>query len=125
VRKLRELGIAVWCFESATQRVSFTDFRKKCAEEKISGVFFEGGAQLVSELIRARQLDYLFAYHAPVFFADDKAKSIFSGLRPERLDQSVRLADVRHEVFGDDSLMRGRIEYPEKMLIDETVFGLR
>ena len=88
-------------------------------------MFFEGGAQLVSELVRARQLDYLLAYRAPVLFADDKAKSIFSGLRPEHLDQAVRLADVRHESFGDDLLMRGRVVYPEKMLIDETVFSLR
>ncbi len=125
VRKLRELGIKVWLFESGTQRVPFADFRRRCAEERISGVFFEGGAQLVSELIRARQLDYVFAYHAPVLFADEKAKSIFNGLRPERLDQAVRLTDVRHEVFADDILTHGRVTYPEKMLIDETVFSLR
>ncbi len=125
VRKLRELGIAVWCFESPTQRVSFTDFRKKCVEERISGVFFEGGAQIVSELVRAQQLDYLFAYRAPVLFADDKAKGAFSGLRPERVDQAVRLEDLRHETFGDDALMRGRVAYPEKLLLDETVFSLR
>lgn len=125
VRKLRDLGIKVWCFESPTQRVAFGDFRKKCAEERIAGVFFEGGAQIVSELVRAQQLDYLFAYHAPVLFADDKAKSVFSGLRPERLDQAVRLENVRHEVFGDDTLMRGRVVYPDRMLLDETVFSLR
>ena len=125
VRKLRDHGITVWCIESASQRVSFADFRKKCAEEKIAGVYFEGGAQLVSELIRARQLDYLFCYRAPVLFADDKAKSAFSGLRPERIDQAVRLSDVRHEAFGDDVMIRGRVDYPEKMLIDETVFSLR
>lgn len=125
VRKLRDLGIKVWCIESETQRVPFPEFRKKCAEEKIAGVLFEGGAQLVSELIRARQLDYLFFYRAPVLFADDKAKSAFSGLRPERVDQAVRLADVRHHHFGDDTLMRGNVVYPEKMLVDETVFSLR
>jgi diaminohydroxyphosphoribosylaminopyrimidine deaminase/5-amino-6-(5-phosphoribosylamino)uracil reductase len=123
VRKLRDLGIKVWLFESGTQRVPFVDFRRRCAEERISGVFFEGGAQLVSELIRARQLDYVFAYHAPILFADEKAKSIFNGLRPERVDQAVRLTDVRHESFGDDLLMRGRVDYPEKMLIDETTAG--
>ena len=125
VRKLRDLGIKVWCIESASQRVGFSDFRKKCAEEKIPGVMFEGGALLLSELIRARQLDYLFFYRAPMFFADDKAKSAFSGLRPERLDQAVRLSDVRHHQFGDDAMMRGNVIYPEKMLIDETVFSLR
>ena len=79
----------------------------------------------MSELVRTRELDYLFMYRAPVLFADDKAKSVFSGLRPERPDQAVRLADVQHETFGDDSLMRGRTVYPDKMLIDETVFSLR
>jgi diaminohydroxyphosphoribosylaminopyrimidine deaminase/5-amino-6-(5-phosphoribosylamino)uracil reductase len=94
-------------------------------EERISGVFIEGGAQLISELLRARELDYLFAYHAPLLFADDKARTIFSGLRPERVAQGVRLDEVRHESFGGDVLMRGRVVYPEKMLVDEAVFRLR
>jgi diaminohydroxyphosphoribosylaminopyrimidine deaminase/5-amino-6-(5-phosphoribosylamino)uracil reductase len=125
VRKLREQGIRVWCLESTSHRVPFAAFRKKCAEEQISGVLIEGGAQLVSELMRARELDYLLAYRAPLLLADDRAKSIFHGLRPERPEQGLRLADVRHEVFGDDALMRGRVVYPEKLLIDETVFGLK
>ena len=125
VRKLREMGIKVWLLESASQRVSFADFRKKCAEERIAGVYFEGGARLISEVMRARQLDYLYVYCAPMLFADDKAKSALSGFRPESLDQAVRLADVRHHQFGDDAMMRGRVVYPEKMLVDETVFGLR
>jgi diaminohydroxyphosphoribosylaminopyrimidine deaminase/5-amino-6-(5-phosphoribosylamino)uracil reductase len=125
VRKLRDLGIKVWLFDSGTQRVPFADFRRRCAAERISGVFFEGGAQLVSEVLRARQLDYLMVYRAPVLFADEKGRSIFGGLRPDRLDQAVRLADVRHETFDDDELMRGRVVYPEKLQIDETAFGGR
>jgi diaminohydroxyphosphoribosylaminopyrimidine deaminase / 5-amino-6-(5-phosphoribosylamino)uracil reductase len=125
VRKLREMGIAVWTFDSPTQRVPFADFRKKLAEERIPAVLFEGGAQLISELVRARQLDYLFVYHAPVLFADDKAKSIFSGLRPEKPDQAVRLTELRHEHFDGDLLMRGYVQYPEKMIVDETVFSIR
>ncbi|MDE3085020.1 MAG: bifunctional diaminohydroxyphosphoribosylaminopyrimidine deaminase/5-amino-6-(5-phosphoribosylamino)uracil reductase RibD, partial [Verrucomicrobiota bacterium] len=72
VRKLRELGVQVWSLPSATQRVSFKDFRKKCAEESITGVYFEGGAQLVSELLQSRELDYLFVYRSPLLLADDK-----------------------------------------------------
>jgi len=125
VRKLQAMGIKVWTFDSATQRVSFTDFRKRCAEERIAGVYVEGGAHLISELVRARALDYLFAYHAPVLLADDKAKTIFSGMRPEKIEHAVRLTDVRHESFGGDVLMRGRMQYPDKMLVDETAFGGR
>lgn len=125
VRKLREMGVKVWCLESSTQRVSFTEFRRRCAEERISGVYFEGGAQLLSELVRARQLDYLFLYRAPLLFADDKARSIFTGLRPERVRDAVRLREVRHESFGDDDLTRGYMVYPDKLLVDETMFSLR
>ena len=125
VRKLRDLGVQVWVIDSPSQRVPFAAFRRRCAEERISGVLIEGGAQLISELLRARELDYLFAYHAPLLFADDKARSIFSGLRPERVGQGVRLEEVRHESFGGDVLMRGRVVYPEKMLVDEAVFRLR
>jgi diaminohydroxyphosphoribosylaminopyrimidine deaminase / 5-amino-6-(5-phosphoribosylamino)uracil reductase len=125
VRKLRDLGVRVWVMDTPTQRVNFADFRKRCAEEKVTGVYFEGGSLLLSELVRSRQLDYLFAYRAPVLFADEKAKTMFTGLRPEKLDQAVRLSQVRNEVFGDDSLMRGKVIYPEKLLLDETAFGVR
>ena len=120
VRKLRDLGVHVWVLESPTQRVSFADFRSRCAAERITGVYFEGGALLLSELLRARQLDYLFAYRAPVLLADNKARDLFSGLRTEKLTQAVRLEHVQHASLGDDQLMRGRVVYPPKLMIDET-----
>lgn len=125
VRKLREMGVQVWVMESGNQRVPFSLFRQKCVQERIAGVYFEGGAQLLSELMRARELDYLFSYRAPILFADDKAKGMFSGLRPENLTQALRLEDTRHAVFGDDALLRGKVVYPEKLLLDEASFGLR
>lgn len=124
VRKLRDLGVQVWIVPSPTQRVSLADFRRRCAEEKISGVYIEGGSQLISELIQLRELDYLMVYRSPMLFADDRAKSAFSGLRTERLVNAVRLRDVRHETFGDDFLTRGQTLYPEKLYVDETVFSL-
>jgi diaminohydroxyphosphoribosylaminopyrimidine deaminase/5-amino-6-(5-phosphoribosylamino)uracil reductase len=125
VRKLRDQGVNVWVLRSPTQQVPFGEFRTRCAEEKITGVYFEGGPVLLSEALAARALDYLFAYRAPLLFADEKARSIFSGLRTEKVGASVRLAEVRREQFGDDDLVRGRIVYPEKLQIDETVIGVR
>ncbi|HRJ48631.1 MAG TPA: bifunctional diaminohydroxyphosphoribosylaminopyrimidine deaminase/5-amino-6-(5-phosphoribosylamino)uracil reductase RibD, partial [Opitutaceae bacterium] len=125
VRKLRDLGVQVWCLPSATQRVNFADFRRKCAEERISGVYFEGGPQLVSQMLRDRQIDYLFIYRAPMLLADGKARDMFDGLRTERLTDAVRIRDVQHGRHGDDMLTRGRVVYPERMSVDETVFSLR
>jgi len=121
VRKLMDLGVQVWVMDTPTQRVGFADFRRRCTEEKITGVYFEGGAQLISELLRSRQLDYLFSYRAPLLFADEKAKGMFTGLSPEGVVQAVRLADVRHSTFDDDALMRGRVTYPEKLALGEAL----
>ncbi|MBA3849628.1 MAG: bifunctional diaminohydroxyphosphoribosylaminopyrimidine deaminase/5-amino-6-(5-phosphoribosylamino)uracil reductase RibD [Opitutus sp.] len=125
VRKLNSMGVKTWVLGGQSAKVSFGDFRRRCAEEGITGVFFEGGAQLLSELLQAHELDYLFTYHAPVLFADDKGKTILRGLRTETLANAVRLTCVRHEVHGDDSLMRGFVKYPEKMFIDEAAFSRR
>jgi diaminohydroxyphosphoribosylaminopyrimidine deaminase / 5-amino-6-(5-phosphoribosylamino)uracil reductase len=124
VRKLRALGVGVWVFESASGRVPLAQFRARCAAEGISGVLFEGGAQLLSRAVTERQLDYLFAYHAPVIFGDDRARSVLVGLRTETVAQALRLSDVRRMTLGDDSLVRGRVVYPERIQIDETLYSL-
>ncbi|MFA5266152.1 MAG: bifunctional diaminohydroxyphosphoribosylaminopyrimidine deaminase/5-amino-6-(5-phosphoribosylamino)uracil reductase RibD [Opitutaceae bacterium] len=124
VRKLEASGAKVWMFDSPNQRVPLGDFRKRCAAENICGVYFEGGVQLLSELLQERQLDYLFMYRAPMLFADDKAKAAFTGLRTEKLANAVRIVDVRHETFSDDMLSRGRVQYPEVLQVDEAAFRL-
>jgi diaminohydroxyphosphoribosylaminopyrimidine deaminase/5-amino-6-(5-phosphoribosylamino)uracil reductase len=124
VRKLKSLGVQVWIFDSATQRAPLEDFRRQCAEFGITGVFFEGGPELVSQCARERQLDYFFTYCAPLFLADERAKPMLSGFRTEKLAHALRLTDVRHEVLGSDILVRGRMAYPEKLQIDESTFSL-
>jgi diaminohydroxyphosphoribosylaminopyrimidine deaminase/5-amino-6-(5-phosphoribosylamino)uracil reductase len=124
VRKLRAMGVGVWVFDSASGRVPLEQFRARCALERISGVLFEGGPQLLSRAVTERQLDYLLAYQAPVIFGDERAKSVLSGMRTETMAQALRLSDVRRMALGDDSLVRGRVVYPERIQIDETLFSL-
>ena len=124
VRKLRSLGVQVWVCESSSQRASFAEFRKRCAEEGINGVLFEGGSQLISELAQERQLDYFFNYSAPIILGDEKAKPVLRGLRTERLANALRLTDLRHEMLSPDFLIRGRVQYPDKIQVDEATFSL-
>ncbi len=125
VRKLKDLGVTVWCLNSPTQRVQLAEFRQRCAAEKITGVYFEGGAQLVSECLQERQIDYLFLYRAPILLADEKAKPGYLGLRAEKLSDAIRLRDVEHASFGDDQLLRGHVVYPQKIHLDEALLSVR
>ena len=124
VRKLQAQGVQVWSLESDTTRAPLPEFRRMCAAAGITGIYVEGGAQIISELIQFRQLDYLFVYRSPLLLGDERAKSAFKGLRTEKLANAVRLEDVRHAAFGPDELMRGRVVYPEKLQVDETTFSL-
>ncbi len=124
VRKLRDAGVQVWICPSRTQRVGFADFRRRCAEAGISGVYFEGGPHLVSQLMHERQLDYFFSYTAPILIGDEKARAMLGGLRTEKLSQALRLTDTRFARLGDDTLCRGRVVYPEKLQVDEATFSL-
>lgn len=123
MRRLEQAGVKVWPLRGVEGRISFPAFRERCAAEEITGVYVEGGPQLLSELLHAREIDYLFAYRAPLLFADDRAKSVIRGLRTEKLDQAIRLDHVHHATFGDDIMTRGFVVYPGKLHADETVLG--
>ena len=124
VRKLRALGVGVWVFPSPSGRVSLAAFRARCAAEGIVGVLFEGGPELMSRALIERQIDYLMVYQAPVFLGDERAKPVLSGLRSDSLARSIRLGEIRRATLGEDTLVRGRVLYPERMQVDETLFSL-
>ncbi|EDY84502.1 riboflavin biosynthesis protein RibD [Verrucomicrobiia bacterium DG1235] len=123
IRRLETEGVNVWVLPVENMKVPFSVFRKRCADVGINGVYFEGGSRLVSELLHMRELNYHFNYRAPILLGDDKAKSVYRGLRTEKLAQAIRLEKVRHEMFGDDQLMRGFVGYPARLDVDETVFS--
>ncbi len=84
-------------------------FREYCVEQGIHGVLVEGGRELLSSMFRAKMLDYLFCYRAPILLADVEAFAAFEGAAPQKIADSIRLRKVRHELFGDDVLTRGWI----------------
>jgi len=111
--RLEAAGVQVWVHESARGRVAWGEFSERCAQAGITGVWLEGGAQVLSNALAAHALDYLFCYQAPVFFADNEAASALTGLAPGRPEEGVRLADMCRAGLGEDALVRGRVIYPQ------------
>jgi diaminohydroxyphosphoribosylaminopyrimidine deaminase/5-amino-6-(5-phosphoribosylamino)uracil reductase len=108
--RLEGKGVEVWELPAAGPEY-FSALREKCAAAGLTGVLLEGGPGLLSAFLAARELDYLFAYRAPKFFADAGAKAALdAGARPS-LRAAYTLEDVHHAVLGDDQLMRGRVGY--------------
>ncbi len=111
--RLRNNGIEIWELPADGNGLSWAAFRGRCREEGVTGVYCEGGPALLSSLLNARQLDYLFAYRAPKIFGDEQARAVFTGRQNKKINEAVRLADARHAQFGGDQLLRGHVMYPD------------
>jgi len=109
---LRDLGVETWFGESPAGRMPWAEFRRRSAERGLSGVYFEGGATLLGDLLRTRQLDYLFLYQAPVLFGDPEARALVASGPLDQLQGAPRLKEIRRETLGEDALTRGKLDYP-------------
>ncbi len=99
----------VACPEQGEIRPFLLDWLER---EGLRGLYVEGGSVLHSLLFAERAVDYLFAYRAPKLFFDDRARPIAAGRQLEDPGQAIYLEDCRHEIFGSDQLIRGRVCYP-------------
>ncbi len=114
---LSEVGVKSWILpENVESGVSLRDFRQKCGESGIGGVFFEGGASLLSSLLDERLLDYLYSYRAPILLADKEAKAAFQGQKTLAIGDGFCLKKVRQSILGRDQLMRGFVVYPKSAI---------
>jgi diaminohydroxyphosphoribosylaminopyrimidine deaminase / 5-amino-6-(5-phosphoribosylamino)uracil reductase len=111
-RRLEAAGVQVWVQAGSRGTAAWDGFSQRCAEEGITGVYVEGGAQLLANAVTAQALDYLFCYQAPVLFADEEASSAFTGRAPGRPEEGIRLTELHRATLGDDALVRGRLVYP-------------
>ena len=111
-KKLKKQGIKLWPIRPQPSIEFWKTFQEKCTESGLTGIFFEGGATILSDLLKYRLIDYLFAYRAPRILGDNEARSVFFGQNPEIIDDGIALVDVKHENFGPDQMMRGYFRYP-------------
>lgn len=102
-----ERGVRSWIWPDS----GWKSIRECCLAEGIGGIYFEGGPRLLGDLIRNRELDYLFAYRAPILLADSSGIAPFAMDAPRRLDRALRLERTIQQTLGSDQLIRGHLIY--------------
>lgn len=108
----KRLGIRFWLFDDLAGDEGLRQFRQRCADESLLGIYLEGGAHVLSAFLKAGLLDYLFAYRSPKLLGDPSGLSPFYGFGPDSMGNAIELSQVTHAVFGDDQLIRGFVKYP-------------
>jgi diaminohydroxyphosphoribosylaminopyrimidine deaminase/5-amino-6-(5-phosphoribosylamino)uracil reductase len=95
--RLEAEGVRLWTQETTRGASGWGEFAARCAAERISGVYLEGGAELLADAWAARAAGYAFWYRS----ARDGGAGWGGRV-------GWKLADAVTCALGEDTLVRGR-----------------
>lgn len=103
-RKARILEVK----EKAGQ-INLRDALKKLARLEITNILVEGGGTLIGSLFDERLVDKVAFFISPKIIGGKDAPGSVMGTGIARVDQSVKLRDVKLSRFGEDMLVEGYV----------------
>ena len=77
----------------------------------ITSLLLEGGSTLMGSMIREGLIDKFYIFKAPRILGGNDGIPMASGPGPGRMNDCLRLKDIKVRRFGDDILVRGYPEY--------------
>lgn len=105
-----QLGLQLWRLPRQGDYFCWDAFRQRCSEADLIGIYVETGPRLATAMLERGIADYGFIYQAPKFLCDAASPGIGSTRHTQSMDGAVQLSDLRVQNFGDDLLIRGRIQ---------------
>jgi diaminohydroxyphosphoribosylaminopyrimidine deaminase/5-amino-6-(5-phosphoribosylamino)uracil reductase len=111
VATLRRRGVEVIEVRGDGRRVAFVALVKALAARGITRLLIEGGGEVAAAALRARVVDEVAIFLAPMLIGADGIPAI-GPLVLRSLGRAVRLHRVQIERVGQDLLVRADVRYP-------------
>jgi diaminohydroxyphosphoribosylaminopyrimidine deaminase/5-amino-6-(5-phosphoribosylamino)uracil reductase len=73
----------------------------------ITSVLIEGGSTVNAAALRARLVNHVVLYFAPILMGGQDAKAVIGGRSPKRLSQALTLRNVMVRRIGNDLVVEG------------------
>ncbi len=93
-------------------RLNLVDVLQMLGTRQITSLLVEGGAAVHGSFLKARLVDHVQFYYAPVFGGDDGLGVISDYRGSGGEGRAVCLERVKHRRLGDDLLISGDVVYP-------------
>lgn len=107
VRALEAKGATVLVVASKDGHVDIQEAFAELGKQQISSLLIEGGAKIVSSVIREGLADELMTFIAPILIGGQGASSAFGALGVSHLADAVTLEDISIEPLNGNYLFRG------------------
>lgn len=90
-------------------RVDLNSLMEKLPSLGIQSLLIEGGSRIAGSALNSKIVDKMVFFYSPRLIGGD-GMNMFSGLNISRIEDSVRLVNVKFRKFGDEFMVEG---YPE------------
>jgi diaminohydroxyphosphoribosylaminopyrimidine deaminase/5-amino-6-(5-phosphoribosylamino)uracil reductase len=110
VAALRRQGIEVILLKGRRGRVAFGAVVRALGARGVTRLVIEGGGQIAAEAVRARVVDEVAFFVAPLLIGGDGVAAV-APLALRRLDRAARVDAGGIERLGRDLLIRGRLRF--------------
>ena len=91
-------------------QINLRDALKKLARLQISNIIVEGGGTLIGSLFDERLVDKILFFISPKIIGGKDAVSSVMGTGVKRVDQAIKLRDLKIRHFGEDLLVQAMVK---------------
>lgn len=105
--KIKRAGTEYVLFKSNNDLIELSELLDILGKRQITTVMVEGGSRLLGAFFDNRLIDKVYAYIAPMIIGGEEAKSPVSGSGVAKVQDALKLHDVKIMQFNDEFLVSG------------------
>ncbi|MDF0673324.1 MAG: bifunctional diaminohydroxyphosphoribosylaminopyrimidine deaminase/5-amino-6-(5-phosphoribosylamino)uracil reductase RibD [Nitrospira sp.] len=104
---LQKKGIEILTLPAVQGRVSLPALLKQLGRRGITSLLVEGGSEVNAAMLKAKLVDHIRLYMAPLLLGGQNAKAVIGGESPARLAGAIELRHVLIRSVGNDFVVEG------------------
>jgi len=104
---LQKKGIEILTLPALQGRVSLPALLKQLGRRGITSLLVEGGSEVNAATLKAKLVDHIRLYMAPLLLGGQNAKGVIGGKSPARLAGAIELRHVVIRSVGNDVVVEG------------------
>ncbi|MCS6897586.1 MAG: bifunctional diaminohydroxyphosphoribosylaminopyrimidine deaminase/5-amino-6-(5-phosphoribosylamino)uracil reductase RibD [Nitrospira sp.] len=106
-RALLRRGIEVLTLPRTGGQVSLPALMNELGRREVTSVLLEGGSELNAAMLKARLVQHVRFYIAPLLFGGNDTKNVIGGRGPARLASAFKLNNLSTRMVGGDLMIEG------------------
>ncbi|MDH5640428.1 MAG: dihydrofolate reductase family protein, partial [Nitrospira sp.] len=106
-RALVNRGIEVLTLPSLRGKVSLPALMRELGRRGMTSLLVEGGGELHAAMLKAKLVQHVRLYVAPLLLGGVDAISVIGGKSPSKLASALRLRHVKTRALGEDLVVEG------------------